>query len=612
MRILFNSRDLQDKAPFGTLREGEGCTLRIRVPRELSCRSVQLVLEHENGVLAREYSFVWADQDDDYDCFRCRFVPDARGLYFYWFRVTGKTGPFRLFRQGDSTNMEAGDRWQLSVIPADFTVPEAFRGRVMYQIFPDRFCKVGDCDLSGKLRPYRLRGDWGGSPEWRPDPEAGEILCNDFFGGNFRGICSKLDYLASIGVGILYFNPISMAFSNHRYDTADYKRPDPMLGTEDDFRALCEAAHERGMKVILDGVYSHTGSNSVYFDREGVFGNGACSAGTASPYYSWYQFRRWPDEYECWWNFPTLPNVRELDETYLDYIIRDEDSVIAHWLRLGADGFRLDVADELPDEFILRFKQRLRDLKPDALLLGEVWEDASNKSAYSVRRRYFIDGELDSVMNYPWRTAILRFARGEDDGAALGETVMSIAENYPPEVLQTVMNALGTHDTPRILTELAGWSGDRAAQAAFRLQPDQREAAFARLRLAAFLQFTLPGCPSIYYGDEAGMEGCMDPFNRGCFPWGKEDLRFTDLFRGLAALKNRTPALQRGTVRVLRAERGVFDFARETEGQTVLCYVNHSDEPLRIPAGKLLYAMDAAAENGTVTLLPGGCACAEV
>ena len=608
MSILYDSRDPACKQPFGTLTEGEPCSICIRVPRDLQCTRVELIAEQDGGE-TRVFPLARAGQAGEYDRFCCEFALAERGLYFYWFRVTAKTGPFRLFRDGSGTNMEAGDRWQLSVVPADFRVPEAFQGKVFYQIFPDRFCRLGECDLRDKLQPYILRSDWGGTPAWRPDPVAGEVLCNDFFGGNFRGIESKLDELRALGVGVLYLNPISMAFSNHRYDTADYKRPDPMLGTEADFRALCAAAHARGMKIILDGVYSHTGSNSVYFDREGVFGGGACSAGEASPYYNWYHFRRWPDDYDCWWNFPTLPNVNELAESYLDYVIRDADSVLAHWVRLGADGFRLDVADELPDAFILRFKQRLRECKPESLLIGEVWEDASNKTAYSVRRRYFTDGELDSVMNYPWRTAILRYVRGEDDGAGLGETVMTIAEHYPPQVLNALLNSLSTHDTARVLTELTGWSGDREAQEGFRLRPEQREAAFEMLRPAAFLQFALPGSPCIYYGDEAGMEGCKDPFNRGCYPWGKEDPRCMALYRSLARMKNENPALQRGNLRLLRAGGGVFAFARSLGGAEIECYVNLSDASLTVSAAHAPFCFRAEQGDGAYTLLPGGFGC---
>ena len=610
MRILFDSRDPQYKTPFGVLTCEEKCTLHVRVPREIEPRNVQLVIEREGGASAFEFAFSWAGQEGDYDVFKCEFELPCKGLYFYWFRITAKTGAFRLFKEGAGTNMESGDRWQLSVVPADFTVPRDFQGRVMYQIFPDRFCKAGNCDLTDKLQPYRLREDWGGVPEYRPDPDCGEILCNDFFGGNLKGIESKLEYLYSLGVGILYLNPISMAFSNHRYDTADYKRPDPMLGTEADFASLCDHAHRLGMKVILDGVYSHTGCNSVYFDRYGVFGNGAYSKGKASPYYSWYTFRRFPDKYDSWWGFATLPNVNELDEGYLDYIIRDEDSVIAHWLRLGADGFRLDVADELPDEFIRRFKGRLRQLKPDSLLLGEVWEDASNKSAYSVRRRYFIDGELDSVMNYPWRGAILGFVRGQDDGTLLGESIMTIAENYPKQVLHTLMNSLGTHDTARILTTLIGdFNGDREYQAQVRLSWEQREFALERLRLAAFLQYTLPGCPCIYYGDDAGMEGCKDPFNRGCYPWGHEDQRFRELFRTLGQLKNNTPALQLGDVRVTLAGGGKIAFLRTYQGEKLLCCVNRTGEPMTLSARHSLLSHNTFRNGGAFTVNPGGFGC---
>ena len=609
MRILFDSRDEQYKQPFGVLTEHQPCVLRIKTPKEIETRAVQLVMDRDDGP-SMEYAFVWAGGEGDYDLFRCEFSVPVNGLFFYWFRITAKSGVFRLFKQGNGTNMEAGDRWQLSVIPADFTVPAAFQGRVMYQIFPDRFAREGDCDLTDKLRPFTLREDWGGVPEYRPDPETGEIRCNDFFGGNFRGIASRLEYLHSLGVGVIYLNPISMAFSNHRYDTADYKRPDPMLGTEEDFRALCAAAHRLGMKVLLDGVYNHTGADSVYFDRFGHFGTGAVSRGKDSPFYDWYSFQHFPDKYESWWGFATLPNVNELTDSYLDYIIRDPDSVLAHWLALGADGFRLDVADELPDEFIHCFKQRLRQLNPEALLMGEVWEDASNKLAYSVRRRYFTDGELDSVMNYPWRTSILNFLREQDDGTALGETIMTIAENYPPQVLQAVMNPLGTHDTPRILTALMGdFPGDREYQAKVRLSWEQREQGLERLRLAAFLQYTLPGCPSVYYGDEAGMEGCKDPFNRACYPWGREDRRFVELFRTLGQLKNNTEALRSGSVRVTAAGDGKIVFLRQTAAQTVLCCVNRAGDPLRVAACHSLLSQNADREGTGFIVRPGGFGC---
>ena len=615
MRILFDSKKQEYKYPFGVLEPEEVCVLHIRIPKSVEARFVRLIVDDPYGKTAAEFAFAWDGELGDFDVFKCDFSMQESGLYFYWFRICGKTGEFRLFKQGRDTNMEAGDKWQLSVVPRIRMAPKSFMGAVMYQIFPDRFCRLGTCDTSEKLQPFKLRDDWGGQPEFRPN-ERGEVLCNDFFGGNFAGITSKLDYLRSLGVSVIYLNPISMAFSNHRYDTADYKRPDPMLGTEEDFRHLCEQAHRRGMRVILDGVYSHTGCDSVYFDRYQHFGSGACSLGERSPYYKWFSFKSFPEVYDCWWNFPTLPNVRELEPSYTDFIIDNEDSVIAHWLRLGADGFRLDVVDELPDAFVRRFHTRLRELDPEALLIGEVWEDASNKRAYDVCRRYFTDREISSTMNYPWQKAIIAYLKGQDDGSGLGESIMTIAENYPPGVLNCVMNLLGSHDTPRILTVLGGEGDgmgmDREALSRFSLNEEQHARGVHRLKLASFLSYTLPGCPCIYYGDEAGMEGCRDPFCRGCYPWGREDDELLAHYRSLGRLKTRTQALRTGTVEVLEAGQGRLCFVRREGSEIVKCYVNLSWETWVVPAGRILFSLGASRNDDGIGIPPNGCAAVRV
>ena len=453
MRILFDSKQSQFKSPFGTLAPGEECTLHIHVPSNLRSSRVELILcwvdKTQKAVIPMEY----ARKKGAYDIFRGRFHLDMGGLYYYYFRIHAHTGPFRLFKEGDDTNMEDGDYWQVSCIPEDFVTPEWSRGATIYQVFPDRFHAAGRVDLTGKLQPYVLHKHWHEEVHWQPTPE-GLVLNNDFYGGNFRGITEKMDYIASLGVTLLYLNPIGKSFSNHRYDTGDYKVPDPMLGTLEDFKTLCKTAHSHGIRVILDGVYSHTGSNSRYFNREGAFPGKGAYQSMDSEYSSWYRFHHWPDSYDSWWGFETLPTVNKMDPKFLDYIIRDEDSVIAHWLGLGCDGFRLDVADELPDDFLRLLRDRVKEINPDALVLGEVWEDASNKVAYNQHRRYFTNAELDCVMNYPFRTAIINFMRGFDNGKALKETVMTIAENYPPQVMASCMTLLGTHDTPRILTAL--------------------------------------------------------------------------------------------------------------------------------------------------------------
>ncbi len=586
MRILFNSRDTQFKTPFGTLLPGQSCSLCIHIPSDVGAKKAVCILERCDGGDRQEAQLSLSRQLGVYDHFSGSFSIKEPGLYFYYFRIEKENGSFRLFKQGEDTNMEAGDRWQVSCVP-DYRVPDWAQGGVMYQVFPDRFRKSGECDLTGKLQPYTLHENWDEEVFWQPNPE-GKVLNNDFYGGNFRGITEKLPYLAELGTTVLYLNPISKSFSSHRYDTGDYLTPDPMLGTMEDFRALCDAAHALGIRVILDGVYSHTGDNSRYFNRKKTFGDGGAFWDENSEFRSWYRFKE-DGSYDSWWGFDTLPTVNKSDPGFVDYIITGENSVIAHWLKAGCDGFRLDVADELPNEFLKILKDRLRQLCPDALLLGEVWEDASNKVAYGVYRRYFVDGALDSVMNYPFRNAILAFLRGEDDGRNLRETVLTLAENYPPQVFLAGMSLLSTHDSPRILTALMGCGeGSREELANQHLTPEAYDCAREKLLVAAFLQYMLPGMPSIYYGDEAGMEGGKDPFNRRTYPWGREDAQLVEHFRRLGQLRKEQESLRRGNIRFFQAGQGRVGFSRSFGGKTLRIYVNLSEERWDVPAGKLL------------------------
>ena len=582
MRILYNSQLSQFKTPFGTLRPGERCTMRIQIPCSCQTVHVEVRVLREDGKPFLNVPMAKLSATELYETWGTAFALDEPDLYFYYFQITTRNESFRLLKQGDDTNMEEGDWWQVSVIAEDFAVPEALEGAVMYQIFPDRFAKAGQCDLHDKLQPYWIHDNWHDRPVWRPN-EHGEVTNNDFFGGNFAGMCEKLDYLQDLGAEILYLNPIFMAWSTHRYDTFDYARIDPMLGTEDDFRHFCNEAHERGMKVILDGVFSHVGSRSPYFQ--------SAVSDPASPYRSWFDFQHYPDRYTSWWGITTLPCVKKMDPGFLDYIIDGTDSIAVRWLMAGADGWRLDVVDELPDEFVLRLRRRIRQVKPGAILIGEVWEDASNKIAYDRRRRYFVDNELDGVMNYPLQKAIFRYVRRENDGAEFGRQVMTLAENYPPHVLNACMNLLSTHDTPRAINALLDpRDGDREELAHRSFQPEQLAWGKELLRLAAFLQFTLPGAPCIYYGDEAGMTGYRDPFNRACYPWGGEDQALQAFYRALARLKRENPALKVGRVEIVTAANGRVQFLRQNGAQTAMVFCNASREPWRVQYdGRLLF-----------------------
>ncbi len=607
MRILYDSKNLKFKNPFGTLKQNEACGINIHIPHACKTCQVKLILQAENGEPYAEFYMQKSGGDENYEHYFCEFSVVSAGLYFYYFYIKTQDGEFPLYKEGyDMTNMCSGDLWQLSVIDKDFTVPETYAGAVMYQIFPDRFYKHGETDLNGKLTPYYLHENMADIPHFMPN-EHGKVLNNDFYGGNLAGIAEKLDYLKELGVSVIYLNPIFKAYSNHRYDTADYKKIDEMLGTEKDFVSLCTKAHQKGIKIILDGVFSHTGSNSIYFDKDNIFGTGAYS-NPDSEYKGWFDFQHYPDKYTSWWGIDTLPCTNELNEQFLNYIIEDEDSVIAHWLNLGADGFRLDVADELPDEFISRLRKRMKGINPDSLLIGEVWEDASNKISYGNRRKYFTHGELDSVMNYPFKEAIINFVLG-GDAWSLKNTVMSIYENYPRDVVNTLMNILSTHDTVRILTALGieNVPHEKHQRAEYRLSERELENGINRLKCAVLLQFVLPGMPSIYYGDEIGTQGFEDPFCRSFFDWDRvNDNDFLEFYKKLGKIKNGYTQLKSGDLNVQAVAHGQLVIERKADGKTLICAINVADAPMVLDCGDILLSENADVQGDKIVVDKNG------
>ena len=608
MRILYDSKSLDYKTPFGCLKQGEVCSIRIDIPEHCRTRTIFLCIENDDKTYATRIPLSLCNRRDGYERYEGTFSLEKCDLYFYHFEIETEESSFTLWKEGrKDTNINTGESWQLTCYQKDFEISPDFQGKVMYQIFPDRFYQSGDCDLTEKLTPFWVHQDKAESPCFLPD-EKGIIQNNDFFGGNLRGIMEKLPYLKKLRVEILYLNPIFMAYSNHRYDTADYKRIDPMLGTQEDFSLLCQKAHSLGIKVILDGVFSHTGCNSVYFDKYDKFQHGACHH-PDSPYRSWYQFdEREPEGYRSWWGINTLPCTEELDPAFLEFIVTGEDSVVRHWMRLGADGFRLDVADELPDEFIRLLHQTVREEKENSLVIGEVWEDASNKISYGVRRSYFRERELDSVMNYPFKNSIIDFINGRQPASELAQTVMTIAENYPKPVLDCLMNSLSTHDTMRILTVLGegDFSLPKEQKAVYRLPREQRDSAKEKLKCAAFLQYILPGSPCIYYGDEAGMEGFEDPFNRGYFPWEAVDENLYSYFQKLGTLKAGTQALRIGSVRVEELTEKVICIERRFENELLIALCNTGEAYDCFTTLQPLFLQNAEVFGGRVRVNPFG------
>lgn len=610
-QLIFDSRDEWYKYPAGPMKSGQLLRLRILAAERLEVSEARVVVKFDRNGSEARYPMSCSGSTEKpagYRQFEGSFRIWDTGLYWYYFELnTGhgwiSAGRSETGNQAVPAGPGTADSWQQTVYSRRYQVPEWLCGGVIYQIFVDRFYHAGDyVEMPGKI----TRRDWGGMPRFKPD-ENGRILNNDFFGGNLRGIIEKLPYLSDLGVTCLYLSPICEAYSNHKYDTGDYLKVDPMFGTEDDFRELCEKAGDHGMRVICDGVFSHTGSDSVYFDRYGHYGTDGAWEDPQSPYRDWYYFKE-DGSYECWWGIDTLPRLNKENPAYRNFICGPY-GVARHWLRLGASGWRLDVADELPNSFLQALVAGVKEEKPDAAVIGEVWEDASNKISYGERKNYFEGDKLDSVMNYPLRTAIINFVK-KGDAVGIRETVENIMENYPPEVVNCLMNSLGTHDTVRILTELGGKDlgpdPSREEQASEHMTAGEYERSAHMFMLAEALQMTLPGVPCVYYGDEAGLQGYKDPFNRQCYPWGHEDKRLIAWTMMLIRFRRQHEVYKKGRYRTAAAVRALYAFERYDEKEQIMTAANCGRRPEKLTVYRHCRDLLTGNEYENEMTLPGG------
>ena len=607
----------QDVSLLGAFPYGERITFSAKLPRRLGIAAVVMRLSPDGGE-ERDLPFTFVKSQLSTDTYELTLstaslcAEEENGLFFYEFLFL--RGFDTLFSSSvNNVDFEltsrSANKFRLLVYAKDFQTPAWFRGGTMYHVFLDRFFRgEGAVTLrDGAI----LNEDWeNGIPQFAK--KAGDPLSNNvFFGGNLWGVAQKLDYLQSLGVTVLYLSPLFESASNHRYDTADYERIDGLLGGEEAFRHLIKQAHARGMRVILDGVFNHTGDDSKYFNRRQKYNVLGAYQSKLSPYADWFTFRDFPHDYEAWWGIEIMPRLNHASEGCRRYFT-GKDGIAARMLRSGADGWRLDVADELNDEFLNELNETVKEISHgEAILIGEVWENAADKIAYGQRRRYFRGHQLDSVMNYPFRNAVMAFLQ-EGDADTFVNILTELYGTYPFTVSHSLMNLLGTHDTERILTILgdpsAGEGKENAVLSTMRLSAEERKKAIKRLKLAAALQFTVYGVPSVYYGDEAGLEGYHDPFCRMPFPWGRENTELLSHYQALGSMRKQHSALKEGSFRFLIHTPHAFAFERldERTGDQLIVAANMGEEPFQLPlCSSYRNALTASPVCQSITLKKG-------
>jgi len=428
------------------------------------------------------------------------------------------------------------------------SVPFWIQDAIFYQIFPDRFANGDLTNDPPNVRPWNL-------PPTR----------NGFQGGDLRGIIQKIDYLRDLGINAIYLNPIFQSSTTHRYHTTDYYKIDPLLGDLQDFKALIEISHQSGVRIILDGVFNHSGRGFFAF-------NDILENQENSPYRDWFHIKHFPvdayspgeaTDYLGWWNLKPLPKFNTDNPAVRKYLL----GVARYWIEQGADGWRLDVPNEIDDDrFWLEFRHVVKSANPDAYILGEIWQAGP---------RWVGETHFDGLINYPIREAILGFVKGQLSPSDCAERFEKTFGSYPHENSLAMYSPLSSHDTERVISFLEG---------------DVK-----KVELAMLLQFTYPGAPGIYYGDEIGLEGGKDPDSRRTFPWDQNNWKhhLQSWVKKLIHLRKMSVILRRGAYLPILAdnERSILAFGRVLGEESLLVIVNASSKrkQLHLPIDKLTW-----------------------
>ena len=570
--------------PRGSINNKEKKIFRILLNENLNNSWINLIIyNYIDSTHRYRYHMEKIRKIDEYWIYECEIEPLEVGIYNYFFELGYNMETKIISRH--NWEAEITDNmipWQITVYDENFSTPDWAKGKTMYQIFPDRFNKSSRFEpIEAKNEDVRIRvKDWYDTPQSSIDTPF--YSAKDFFMGNLDGIIDRLDYFKKLNIDIIYLNPIFESPENHRYSTADYFNIDPYLGTNEIFKKMVDLFNENGIKFILDGVFSHTGSDSIYFNKESNYNSIGAYNSIESRYYPWYTFIHYPDKYNSWWGFDNLPTVDKNNEDYINFICKKDTGVLNFWQKTGIGGWRFDVLDEFPDNFIDRMRESIKSYNEDTLMIGEVWEDASNKESYGVKRRYLLGQQVDSVMNYPWRDAIVDLLKSKDVLLFL-RRVSEIINNYPSPSLDTLMNFLSTHDIERILTSLGvNEHVEYLNTKNYRLSEESYNAAKKLLEYAVFIQFTLPGIPSIYYGDEIGMQGFKDPYNRFAYNYKNIDKEILDLHINISSIRRKYNSCFVSGFEFVDIEKNYFSYRRGH----LLCVVNFDKKPIIIDSIK--------------------------
>lgn len=564
------------------------------------------------------YNLHFVKIEQNYACFETTVELENCPLYQYYFsfEANGKVQYYKRYNYSGDTNVTKEECYKMSV---NFNVPEWAKGCVAYQIFPDRFCR-GNGSIKKPMPRRILHEKWDEQPIIGPNEEG--LYNIDYFGGDFQGIKEKVEYLANLGIDLVYLNPIVTSQSNHRYDTGDYFTPDAYLGSEEELVEMIQKFHEFGIKVIFDGVFNHTGNDSLYFNEYGTYDTLGAYQSKKSPYSSFY-LKDKNGDYLYWWDFKNLPVCDKSDSAFRNMIF-GKDGVIDKWCNMGIDGIRLDVVDELPDHFTMGIWEAMQRNKPnDFIIFGEVWENAMRKG-----KTYISSGrEIHSVMNYFLMNALLRYYM-YSDVFELKEVIREILEEYPTETIQTLMNSTSTHDMSRIIEVLGCNVFEHYAEHAWDInwhgmteneryewqrnhKMTQEEYKHGKLALKSYVTALafLPGIFTIFYGDEVGMQGIGNLLNRSPYPWGKEDTELQNFFKKLIKSRKNEEFLKKADIRIIKINHEHFVFERYDDNNSAIVIVSRVNQetqfviPDEYENAEIVFSTEG---NGFTTLAPYG------